>query len=135
VLAALENAPEGLSVDEVWLEAQLRNRNAADLLLSKMTRGGEITRVKRGVYCLPQYAGQIGQNRQKDAQASEIKTKNADLSFLSDPSSVSEADGNGLSGSPGTDGSSTDAVATKISDFPDPMVGVYFPQKMEVDDD
>src|SRR5262249_12731394 len=98
-----------------------------------MTRGGETTRVKRGVYCLPQYAGQKGQNRQIDAQASEIKTKNSNLSFLSDPSSVSEADGQ--SGSLGADGSATDAWAAETFDFPDPMVDVYFPQKMEADDD
>src|SRR5262249_4109293 len=54
--------------------------------------------------------------------------KNSNLSFLSDPSSVSEADGQ--SGSLGADGSATDAWAAETFDFPDPMVDVYFPQKM-----
>ena len=35
------------------MAAQLRNRNAADILLYKMTKAGEIEWVKRGVYGLP----------------------------------------------------------------------------------
>ena len=35
------------------LRAQLRSRNAADILLYKMTKAGEIEWVKRGVYGLP----------------------------------------------------------------------------------
>jgi hypothetical protein len=88
VLAALENAPDGLSVRAIMAEAQLRNRNAADLLLSKMAAAGEITRVKRGVYCVPQYTGKIEQKGQKDTQPSETSQKNVNLSFLSDLSSA-----------------------------------------------
>jgi hypothetical protein len=54
VLAALADAPEGLAVGEIMVEAQLRNRNSTDILLSKMAKAGEIERVKRGVY------GQVG---------------------------------------------------------------------------
>jgi hypothetical protein len=50
VLAALEDAAEGLAVGEIMVEAQLRNRNSTDILLSKMAKAGEIERVKRGVY-------------------------------------------------------------------------------------
>jgi len=53
VLAALEDANEGLAVAEIVVAAQLRSRNAADMLLYKMTKAGEIERVKRGVYGLP----------------------------------------------------------------------------------
>ena len=52
VLAALADAPEGLAAGEIKVEAQLRNRNSTDILLSKMTKAGEIERVKRGVYGL-----------------------------------------------------------------------------------
>jgi AAA domain len=53
VLAALEDANEGLAVPEIIVAAHLRNRNAADLLLFKMAKVGEIERVRRGVYGLP----------------------------------------------------------------------------------
>jgi hypothetical protein len=53
VLAALEAADEGLAVAEIKVAAQLPSRNAADILLYKMTKAGEIERVKRGVYGLP----------------------------------------------------------------------------------
>ena len=51
VLAALEDANEGLAVAEIMVAAQLRSRNAADILLFKMTKAGEIERLKRGVVC------------------------------------------------------------------------------------
>jgi hypothetical protein len=129
VLAALENAPDGLSVLAIMAEAQLRNRNAADLLLSKMAIAGEITRVKRGVYCLPHYAGHKGQIGQKDTQPSETNNKNGNLSSLSDRSSVSEADGNGRSG-PHHAHAITDARAAEV-DFPDPDGLAVDPTKME----
>jgi hypothetical protein len=83
VLAVLENAPEGLSIPEIRAGAQLCNRNAVDLLLSKMAGAGAIVRIKRGTYCLPQYAGRIRQKGQKDTQLSEIKDKSGNLSDLS----------------------------------------------------
>jgi hypothetical protein len=52
VLAALEDADEGLAIAEIVVAAQLRNRNAADLLLFKMVKDSAIERVKRGVYGL-----------------------------------------------------------------------------------
>jgi hypothetical protein len=53
VLAALQDAAEGLPVAEIKVAAELPTRNAADVLLYKMTNAGEIERVKRGVYRLP----------------------------------------------------------------------------------
>ena len=47
------SANEGLAVAEIVVAAQLRSRNAADNLLFRMTKAGEIERVKRGVYGLP----------------------------------------------------------------------------------
>jgi hypothetical protein len=71
VLAALEDANEGLSVAEIVVAAQLRNRNAADVLLFKMSKAGDVERVKRGVYGLPGTAARLaakdaGKIRKKD---------------------------------------------------------------------
>lgn len=79
VLAALEDADEGLAVAEIVVAAQLRNRNAADLLLFRMSKAGEIERVKRGVYGLPGTAaklaakdtGQIGKKERSRTQTTE----------------------------------------------------------------
>ena len=43
-------------------DADMRNRNATDILLSKMVKDGEIERVTKGRYCLSgENTGQIGQ--------------------------------------------------------------------------
>jgi hypothetical protein len=77
VLAALEDAGEGLAVAEIVVAAQLRNRNAADILLFKMTKAGETERVRRGVYGLPgtvaklaaKDTGKIGKKERSGSQA------------------------------------------------------------------
>jgi hypothetical protein len=79
VLAVLEDANEGLAVTEIMVAAQLRNRNAADILLLKMTKAGEIERVKRGVYAIPgtvakfaaKDTGKIGKKERSGGQATE----------------------------------------------------------------
>jgi hypothetical protein len=79
VLAALEDANEGLTVAEILIAAQLRNRNATDILLFKMAKAGEIERVKRGVYGLKgtvaklaaNDTGQIGKKERSSSQATE----------------------------------------------------------------
>lgn len=79
ILAALEDADEGLAVSEIVIAAQLRNRNAADLLLFKMCKADEIERVKRGIYGLPGTAaklpakdpGQIGKKERSRTQTTE----------------------------------------------------------------
>ena len=79
VLAALEDAYEGLAVSEIIVAAHLRNRNAADLLLYKMAKAGEIERVKGGIYGLPgtttkisaKDTGQIGKKERSGSQATE----------------------------------------------------------------
>jgi hypothetical protein len=79
VLAALEDANEGLAVAEIVFAAQLRSRNAADILLFKMTKAGEIERLKRGVYGLPgtiaklaaEDTGKIGKKERSGSQATE----------------------------------------------------------------
>jgi AAA domain len=79
VLAALEDANEGLAVAEIVLAAQLRSRNAADILLFKMTKSGDIERVKRGVYGIPgtvaklaaKNPGKIGKKERSGGQTTE----------------------------------------------------------------
>jgi hypothetical protein len=48
-------------VNEIMAAAQLRNRNATDLLLGKMARNGEVERASRGFYSIPVTTGKIGQ--------------------------------------------------------------------------
>ena len=88
VLALLENVSDGLPVCDIISGAQLRNRNAADILLFKMTQDGEIARPLRGIYCLPKYAGKIGKKERSGNQPPESKQEIGDLSDLSDLSSV-----------------------------------------------
>lgn len=77
VLAALADAPEGLAAGEIKVEAQLRNRNSTDILLSKMTKAGEIERVKRGVYGLVGTLAKLaaintGKKGKKERSVSEV---------------------------------------------------------------
>ena len=75
--AALADAPEGLAAGEIKVEAQLRTRNSTDILLSKMTKAGEIERVKRGVYGLVGTVAKLavvntGKNGKKERSGGEV---------------------------------------------------------------
>jgi hypothetical protein len=56
VLQALAEAGEAMSSTELARAADLRYRNAADLLLSKMVRDSQLVRAGRGKYDLPDRA-------------------------------------------------------------------------------
>jgi hypothetical protein len=84
VVAGLQEAGEPLSVNEIMAAAQLRSRNAADLLLGKMARDGEIKRIGRGRYSIPPTTGQIGQTERFVAQSLDTCRENSNLSNLSD---------------------------------------------------
>ena len=58
-LEALRQAGRPFDVKDIQLAAELRTRNAADILLGKMVRDGEIVRAERGRYALPTTDGQI----------------------------------------------------------------------------
>jgi hypothetical protein len=61
IVAALKDAPsDGMSVPEIMVAAEMPNRNAADLLLFKMRSDGEVRRLRRGVYALPEKDGKEG---------------------------------------------------------------------------
>jgi hypothetical protein len=74
VLKALADAPRGLSPMQIVEIAELRNRNAADLLLSRMTTDREVERVTRGVYGLPGTRAKLSgeTDRQKDRKKSKL---------------------------------------------------------------
>jgi hypothetical protein len=95
VLTALKSAPEGLSTTEIIGVAGLSGRNAADLLLSRMTEAGEVERVKRGVYGFPGTRANLSakKERQKDRQKQKLATVQDDKHLsvnLSAPSNPTE---------------------------------------------
>lgn len=81
VLVALQGGQK--QAKELMLDAELRNRNAADILLHKMVKDGEIVRAERGLYGLPgKDSGKIGKER-SETKAFETKDENGNLSDLS----------------------------------------------------
>jgi hypothetical protein len=85
ILGALAGAGEdGLVVSEIMAAIGSNNRGAMDTLLFKMKEGGEVVRLKRGVYALPQDSGKIGQKERFGGQRTEITTLNANLTNLTD---------------------------------------------------
>jgi hypothetical protein len=56
VLAALQDAGEPLPVSQIFSLANLVSRNAADNLLLRMAKDGDVERIKRGLYGLPGHA-------------------------------------------------------------------------------
>ena len=78
VLVALQGGQK--QAKELMLDAELRNRNAADILLHKMVKDGEIVRAERGLYGLPgKDSGKIGKKERSEAKAFEIKDENGNL--------------------------------------------------------
>jgi hypothetical protein len=87
VIAALRaGPPEGLSVAEIKIEADFRSRGAADKLVQRMAKSGEIERRSRGKYGLPCTSLSEVSESPKDQQAVEETGVNAasDTSDTSD---------------------------------------------------
>ncbi len=102
VIAALKEAGGPLQAKDIWIAAELRNRNATDLLLGKMVRDGEIVRADRGHYALPDTdAGQIGQKERSETQDSDFGEETDNLSNLSDLSADRNAPALRLPRNPG----------------------------------
>ena len=79
IISVLKAAGQPLSVGEIMADADMQNRNAADILLGKMTRDGEIARVGRGRYDLSsKNNGQIRQKERLDAKHIDIAGKSGD---------------------------------------------------------
>jgi hypothetical protein len=53
ILAALRDADGPMSPKDIMSAAELTNRNALDILLYKMSKAGEVEKVRRGLYCHP----------------------------------------------------------------------------------
>jgi hypothetical protein len=95
VIAALKAAGEPLSVRDIMIEAEMKNRNAVDILLGKMAKDGEIVRVKRGQYGLPtEDNGQIGKKERFDGKVTDSVAKE-NPTDLSDLAGRKERNGNG----------------------------------------
>jgi len=85
VFAALNAAGQPLSAKEIMIAADMRNRNATDILLGKMAKDGEIQRVGRGRYDLSnKIAGQNGQKERLDSKTIDSVDESRNLSNLSD---------------------------------------------------
>jgi hypothetical protein len=83
VLEALSRGP--LQAKEIQIAAELRSRNATDVLLGKMVRDGQIVRLEKGRYALPQTdSGQIGQTDRLDKQPTVLIGQSALSVHLSD---------------------------------------------------
>jgi hypothetical protein len=75
---------DGLSVTEIMAATERTDRNAVDQILFKMSRNGEIRRVRRGVYALPEDAGKIDKKERKAAFGPELKGEIDNLTYLTD---------------------------------------------------
>src|SRR5215467_6707517 len=75
---------EGLAVSEIMAATGSRNRGATDTLLFKMREGGEINRVKRGIYALSQDAGKISKKERNGHQVTESIDEIGNLTDLTD---------------------------------------------------
>lgn len=53
VIAALKASPEGMSIEDITISADLPSRNSADAILLRMVKDGEVVRLARGQYGLP----------------------------------------------------------------------------------
>jgi AAA domain len=85
VIEALKEADTSLQAKDIQIAAELRTRNATDILLGKMVRDGEIVRADRGRYTLSQTgSGQIGQKERLETQPTVLQGETSNLSNLSD---------------------------------------------------
>jgi hypothetical protein len=133
VIGVLSAAAEPLSVKEIIIETEMLNRNAVDILLSKMVKGGEIVRVQRGRYTLPdREPGKIGQKERLACQPVGLKEKTGNLSNLSDLSGDrSNTAGNGsLRPSLAPFGSTPASQAPKAALASDPWEGLDIPPSL-----
>jgi hypothetical protein len=93
VLNALAAAPDGMRVTEITGAASMTSRNATDNLLFHMLEDGEVTRIKHGVYALPNIpltANHAKNTKKQRPVLSTLKnqedtTQSLNLSTLSEP--------------------------------------------------
>jgi hypothetical protein len=73
-----------MSVAEIMVATERTDRNAVDQILFKMSRDGDIRRVRRGVYALPQDAGKIDKKERNAMLGAELEGKTENLTYLTD---------------------------------------------------
>jgi hypothetical protein len=93
VISTLKEAGHPLSTKQIMMEAEMRNRNAVDILLFKMVKDGEIVRVDRARYDLPSN-GQIGKKERFKSKVTDSVGKN-NSTDLSKPGGRKGRNGNG----------------------------------------
>jgi hypothetical protein len=74
VLAALKEAGDALPISEIMSLANLVSRNAADNLLMRMAKGGDVVRLKRGLYGLAEHPAVKKMREMREKERSEPKT-------------------------------------------------------------
>jgi hypothetical protein len=89
VLAALATAPDGMNVAEITTAASMVSRGATDKLLFHMLRDGDVTRIRRGIYCLPTAAmtkntGKIGKKVRSELSTLKNQEDNPQSPNLTD---------------------------------------------------
>jgi hypothetical protein len=75
---------DGMAVAEIMAATERSDRNSVDQLRFKMSRDGEIARVKRGVYRLPEGAGKIDKKERNSTEDFENTRESSDLANLTD---------------------------------------------------
>ena len=75
---------DGLSVAEIMAATERTDRNAVDQILFKMSRDGDIQRVRRGIYAVPQDAGKMDKKERKVVLGPELEGKTHNLTYLTD---------------------------------------------------
>ncbi len=91
VLVALEGKPDGLSVAEIMVAADLRTRNATDVLLFRMAADGEIDRVRKGVYRAS--TCKTGKKERYEAEPYDPNGEFGHLTGLTDLTALEESEG------------------------------------------
>jgi hypothetical protein len=75
---------DGMSVHEIMAATERTDRNAVDQLLFKMSRDGDIRRVRRGIYALPQKASKIDKKERNGTLRPKLEGETHDLTHLTD---------------------------------------------------
>ena len=90
-MTALREAGTPMTPKEILIAAELRNRNATDILLGKMVRDSEIVRAERGCYRLSN--DDPGKNAQKERSSDQAADLADEIIPWSDLSNLSRGGG------------------------------------------
>jgi hypothetical protein len=77
-----------MSVSEIMAAIERTDRNGVDQLLFKMARDGKISRIRRGVYTLPEDASKLDKKERNEPQETDLQGKYHKLTTLTDLTGV-----------------------------------------------